>query len=143
MTIHTTTVAMLSNDPSMTTACCNIQPLAHQEPKPTRIQIRARPNHPVLRQPAQLPCHVGEDVHGVTHNQQYTIRTVLHQLRDDTLEDVRVTLHQIQPSLTLTLPGTGRHDTQLRTRCYSVIYTRKMRIYTWSYNIPQEKTYLY
>lgn len=121
ITVHTTTVAMLSNDPSMTAARCYIQPLTHQEPKPTRVQVGARTNHPVLRQPAQLPRHVGQYVHGVTDNQQYTMRTVLHQLRNDTLEDVRVPLHQVQPGLTLTLPGTGRHDTQLRARCDSVI----------------------
>lgn len=90
----------------------NTQTLRHQETESGRVQVGAGANDTALGQTGQLPGDIGEDIHGVGHNQQDRVGAVLDQLRNDSLQDVGVALHQIQTALTSTLTGTSCHDAQ-------------------------------
>lgn len=54
---------MLSDDPAMAAGGVDFQPLAHQEAEAGGVQVGAAANDAVLGEPAELPGHVGQDVH--------------------------------------------------------------------------------
>lgn len=54
---------MFSNDVAVTTLRRDAQTFTDLETKPTGVEHGATANHLVMRQSAQLPCHVSQDVH--------------------------------------------------------------------------------
>ncbi len=56
-------VAMFSQNPSVEAAGMQAQPLAHQIPEASRVQVGPAADDAVLGQAAQLPGHVCQNVH--------------------------------------------------------------------------------
>lgn len=106
----TTRIPMLSNNPSMAARGSNPQFLWHQKPEPGRIQVRTRSQHSVLRQSAQFPCNVSEDVNRITDNQQQRVGRVLYKFGDDEFENVRVPLDQIKTRFSFSLASSSRNN---------------------------------
>ena len=59
----TTRVAVLPHDPAVAAGRVQVQLLAHQVAEAGGVQVGAGANHAVARETAQLPRHVGQDVH--------------------------------------------------------------------------------
>lgn len=62
MTIFTTGVTVLSNDPAVAAAGCHSKPLGHKEAEAGWVQIGSGTNNPVFGQPAQLPRHIRQNI---------------------------------------------------------------------------------
>lgn len=90
----------------------NGQTLGHQETESGRVQVGAGANDTALGQTRQLPGHISQDIHGVGHDQQDGIRAVLHQLGDNSLQDICVTLNQVQTALSGALTSSSCDDAQ-------------------------------
>lgn len=69
---------MLSNNPPVTTSRRNSQPLRHQKPKSTRIQIGPTPQNAILRQSTQFPRHIREYINRIAYDEQQSVRRVFH-----------------------------------------------------------------
>lgn len=54
---------MLSNNPAMAAGRVELQLLAHNVTEPSRVQVGATADHAVLGQTAQLPGHIGQNIH--------------------------------------------------------------------------------
>lgn len=62
---------MLANDVAVAALRSDVQSLADLETKPTGVEHRATANHLVMRQSAQLPSHVRQDVN-LAHTHTHT-----------------------------------------------------------------------
>lgn len=119
---------MFANNPPVTTGRSDPQFLRHQEPEPGRIQVCPGAQHAMLRQPAEFPRHVRQDVDGVADDQQQRVRGVFYELGDDEFEYVGVALHEVQAGLALPLAGTGRNYAQAGT-CRGLVICWKRNVY--------------
>lgn len=54
---------MLSDDPTMAARGVEVEVLSHEVAETGRIQVGARANDTVTGEAAQLPGHIGQDVH--------------------------------------------------------------------------------
>jgi len=79
--VLTAAVSMLANNVSVATLWRDAQPLTDLETKSTRIEHCAAADHLVLRQTAQFPRHVRQDVHytHTTHTHTTSIITPLEK----------------------------------------------------------------
>ena len=74
---------MLSDDVAVDAIWRNLQLLADEKAEPGRVKIGATAKDSVLWQAAELPSHVGQDVHWVGNDHQDGVRAVLDQIGDD------------------------------------------------------------
>lgn len=70
----------------------------------------------------QLRCHVGT---WVGNHDDGAVRAVLDDLRNDELEHVDISLHQVEPTLPLLLADSCRHHHNLRVGCHRVILKKQ------------------
>lgn len=113
---------MFADDPAVAWSRSDIQTLWHQKSKPWWIQIGAGADDTILGQTAQLPRNICQDIDWIRYHQQNRIWTVVHQLRNDSLENVSIALHQIQTTFTRALTCASRNDAQARASRYGKIY---------------------
>ena len=64
---------------------------------------------------------------GIGDNQKNAVRRIVAQFWNDVLEDVYVSLNEIQSTFAFDLAGSSRHDADLGTSGDFVIYTRRYR----------------
>lgn len=141
---------MLPQDPAIEAAGMDAQLVGHQIAEAGRVQIGATADDAVFGQAAQLPGHVGQDVHcigrrqprvtniarcaptwmawssrwagtWVGHHDEDAVRAVLDDLGDDVLEDVDVPLNKVQTTLSLLLPHAGRYHHDTRVGRHRVV----------------------
>lgn len=61
----------------------------------------------------------------IGHDDDGAVRAVFDNLRDDVFENVNVSLHQIQPALTLLLTHSSSQDDNARVGSHRVVYRLK------------------
>nr|GME18020.1 Uncharacterised protein [Ipomoea batatas] len=93
-------------------ACTQV--VSNEEAEAGRVQVGAGANDAVRRKPRELPCHVGQNIHGVGHDHENTIPGILHQLRDNLLEQRAVPLDEAEAALPGVLPRSGGDDHEVR-----------------------------
>ena len=92
-------VPVLTDDKRMYTPAVHAQVFAQRIFKPCRVKHRTRTEHPVLRQPAQFQCHIRQNIYRIRYDQQNPAKIAFYNLRDDTLINCRILLHQVKPRL--------------------------------------------
>lgn len=60
----------------------------------------------------------------VGHHQDDTVRAVLYNVGNDELKDVDISLHQVQPALSLLLASTSSHNHNLRVGSHTVVWNK-------------------
>lgn len=60
---HTAGVSVLADDPAVAAGRVEVELLAHEVAETGRVQVGAGADDTVAREAAQLPGHVGQDVH--------------------------------------------------------------------------------
>nr|GMD94253.1 Uncharacterised protein [Ipomoea batatas] len=96
----------------------------NEEAEAGRVQVSAGANDAVRRKPRELPCHVGENIHGVGHDHENTIPGILHQLRNNLLEQRAVPLDEAEAALPGVLPRASGDDHEVRPGCDGVVHGR-------------------
>ena len=112
---------MFADNPSVSGRGSDIESFRKEETKAGGIQIGAGTNDAFLRQTAQLPGDISEQIDGIGDDQQDRVGTVLYQFGDHAFQNVRVALDEIEARFTLALACASRHDAQLRSSRNCVI----------------------
>ena len=109
-------VPVLADNKRMHTPAVHAQVFAQRVFEPRRVKHRPRTKHPFLRQPTQFQCHIRQNIHRIRYDQQNPAKIAFYNLRDDTLINCRILLHQVKPRLPrlLVRPRCDNDDRRVR-----------------------------
>lgn len=74
----TTAISMLANNISVAGSGCYAKFLGEKVAEPCGVQVGPGANDAVLREPADLPRHVGQNINGIAGDYEYRIRAEFH-----------------------------------------------------------------
>lgn len=83
---------MFTDDPAVSRRGRGMETLGQKDTETGRVEVGARSNDTLLGQAADFPGNVSQQIHWVGNDEKNRVRTVLDKFRDDSLEDISISL---------------------------------------------------